>query len=125
MLAASCIFPGFGFLGSSSLGAGPAIDVSGILSFRGGNGKSGIAWGWYAGAVYSSRLEEARLKAEDENVFAACGHDRAAEAVANALKNMADAAVEGRICAAAMVGARLNCRILWKAKEVVVREWCG
>lgn len=71
--------------------------------------------------MYNSRFEEARLKAEDENVFAACGHDRATEAAANALKNMAEAVVDGNICVAAMlqfvVWYRGRCR---QAR----RKWC-
>jgi len=52
--------------------------------------------------VYSSRFEEARLNAEDEKFFAACGHDRATEAVVKALKNMADDVADGKTCVAAM-----------------------
>lgn len=76
--------------------------------------------GWYAGAVYRSRFEETRLKAEEEKVFAACGHDRATEAVANALKNIADDVADGKICVDAML--KFHCVVRFRG--TARREWC-
>ena len=54
--------------------ASPAIGVSGIPELRGGGGTGSRDRGWYAVAVWSSRLENRRIFIDDVSWWRAFGH---------------------------------------------------
>ena len=62
---------------SLTWGTVPAIDVSGMPTFRGGGGSERREYGWYAELVCIFRFEDMREAWEEEKQRRTCWHGRA------------------------------------------------
>ena len=80
---------------SLTCGIPPAMDVSGMPTFRGGGGSEPREKGWYAVLVCIFRFEDIRGICEDEKDLNTCWHGRREDVVGEANRNIDDDDVKG------------------------------